>query len=110
MQGLEHVGGEKKLFVEEIVAQVQKITFSWHFTAISECWLWICGRSDNLDKGCRGQQLNYQDLADHGKLGRPYKILTNGVVGRYMVAVRDIKAGEVRDGDEFRPDLDRSLS
>ena len=40
MQGLEHVGGEKKLFVEEIVAQVQKITFSWHFTAISECCLW----------------------------------------------------------------------
>ena len=30
MQGLEHVGGEKKLFVEEIVAQVQKITVIIH--------------------------------------------------------------------------------
>ena len=37
----------------------------------------------------------FQDLADHGKQGRPYKILTDEVVGRHMVAVRNIKAGEV---------------
>ena len=40
-------------------------------------------------------QSKLQDLADHGKLGRPYTILINETVGRYMVAVRDIKAGEV---------------
>ena len=36
-----------------------------------------------------------QDLADHGQLGRPYEIVVNEVVGRHLVAVRDVKAGEV---------------
>ena len=36
-----------------------------------------------------------QDLADHGKLGKPYRIVTDEDVGRHMVAVRDIKAGQV---------------
>merc|ERR1719234_882261 len=54
--GMEHVEGEGKLIVDEIMKQ---------------------------------------DLADHGRLGRPYTILINKTVGRYMVAVRDIKPGEL---------------
>ena len=36
-----------------------------------------------------------QDLADHGQLGRPYEIVVDEMVGRHLVAVRDVKAGEV---------------
>ena len=39
--------------------------------------------------------MSCQDLADHGQLGRPYEIVVNEVVGRHLVAVRDVKAGEV---------------
>ena len=39
--------------------------------------------------------MSWQDLADHGQLGRPYEVVVNEVVGRHLVAVRDVKAGEV---------------
>ena len=39
--------------------------------------------------------MSWQDLADHGQLGRPYEIVVDEVVGRHLVAVRDVKAGEV---------------
>jgi len=35
-----------------------------------------------------------KDLADHKAKGAPYKIIKDEVVGRHMVALRDIKAGE----------------
>ena len=41
------------------------------------------------------EMMSCQDLADHGQLGRPYEIVVNEVVGRHLVAVRDVKAGEV---------------
>ena len=41
------------------------------------------------------EMMPWQDLADHGQLGRPYEIVVNEMVGRHLVAVRDVKAGEV---------------
>ena len=41
------------------------------------------------------EMMSWQDLADHGQLGRPYEIVVNEMVGRRLVAVRDVKAGEV---------------
>ena len=41
------------------------------------------------------EMMSWQDLADHGQLGRPYEVVVNEVVGRHLVAVRDVKAGEV---------------
>ena len=39
--------------------------------------------------------MSWQDLADHRQLGRPYEIVVDEMVGRHLVAVRDVKAGEV---------------
>ena len=41
------------------------------------------------------EMMSWQDLADHGPLGRPYEIVVDEMVGRHLVAVRDVKAGEV---------------
>ena len=41
------------------------------------------------------EMMSWQDLADHGPPGRPYEIVVDEVVGRHLVAVRDVKAGEV---------------
>jgi len=52
-------------------------------------------REGEVGRGDEVQEYLAKDLADHSRLGKPYQILTDEDVGRHMVAVRDIKAGEV---------------